>query len=75
MPSFFLREVKFLKDKFGKEIISMSSKKLNLKSDIEYDDLEDIKTSYDFKYAVVLANKQDVIDMLNSKKKELSLFD
>ncbi|MCR8698903.1 hypothetical protein CUREO4125_00665 [Campylobacter ureolyticus] len=71
----FLREVKFLKDKFGKEIISMSSKKLNLKSDIEYDSLEEIKTSYDFKYAVVLANKQDVIDMLNSKKKELSLFD
>ena len=71
----FLREVEFLKDKFGKEIISMSSKKLNLKSDIEYDSLEEIKTSYDFKYAVILANKQDVIDMLNSKKKELSLFD
>ena len=71
----FLREVEFLKYKFGKEIISMSSKKLNLKSDIEYDSLEEIKTSYDFKYAVILANKQDVIDMLNSKKKELSLFD
>lgn len=71
----FLREVKFLKDKFGDEIISMSPKSLNLKSDIEYESLGEIKTKFDFKYAVILANKQDVIEVLNSKKKEKTLFD
>lgn len=71
----FIREAKFLNNKFKNGIITMSPKNSNLKTDIKFDSLEEIKVVYDFHYALVLGDKSEILNILTQTKKEISLFE
>ncbi|MSN96035.1 hypothetical protein F1B92_02310 [Campylobacter sp. FMV-PI01] len=71
----FLRANEFLRHKFKNGIISISPKNLDIKSDLKYENLSDIKIKDDFRYMLILGDKKEILDMLNLKKYEKNLFD
>ncbi|CZE49393.1 hypothetical protein [Campylobacter geochelonis] len=71
----FLREAKFLKNKFKGEIITFSPFSNDIESDIKYRNLSDLKVNYNFRYALVLGNHNEILAMLNQKAEEATLFD
>ncbi|PSM51808.1 hypothetical protein CBLAS_1239 [Campylobacter blaseri] len=70
----FLKEGEFLKSKFKEGIITFAPKYKNIKSDITYDKLDELKIDFNFRYALVFGNKQEILDMLCVKEKEKTLF-
>ncbi|NLK66779.1 MAG: hypothetical protein GX282_04810 [Campylobacteraceae bacterium] len=71
----FIRASEFLNSKFRSGIITMSPANSNLKTDIKFANLDEIKVTYDFHYALILGDKDEILASLNSPKKEASLFD
>ncbi|QKF64952.1 hypothetical protein [Campylobacter corcagiensis] len=70
----FLRANKYLKAKFKQGILTFSPKTSSVKSDIKFKDLGQIKTDLDFRYALVLATKDEILEILSSKQDENLLF-
>lgn len=70
----FVREARFLKAKFSRDILTFSPENSSVKSDIKFKSLGEIKTDLDFRYALVLAKKDEILEILSSKKDEKLLF-
>lgn len=70
----FIRATNYLKSKFSRDILTFSPITSSAESDIKFDNLDEIKTKLNFRYALVLANKDEILDILNLKKDENLLF-
>ncbi|NLY04057.1 MAG: hypothetical protein GXZ15_04375 [Campylobacter sp.] len=70
----FKRSSEFLKSKFKQDIITFSHKNIELESDIKFINLCEIKTTQNFRYALILGDKDEIFEMLCRVKASLTLF-
>lgn len=70
----FLEEAEFLKNKFNKNFKSSSLENAKVESDIKVKSLEEIKEIKDYFYLLILAQREDILKILNQKKEEARLF-
>ena len=74
----FIRAAKFLKSEFDKDIVicgSWSKDYGDLVIDYRFNKVQNIENVTRFRYALIHCNQDELFEVLNSEKQELTLFD
>lgn len=69
-------EANFLRSKFGSDIVVCASHNLqtDIKIDFRFTSLSALQNLYNFRYALVFCEKNDLLDSLNQKETQKTLF-